>query len=103
MIVSLYHVQENVALEDVIVDHDIGDVIVRYDGIETLKSIDFSLNDVLILFHESILTVNLYLHVCRLFSVMLQCQALYNSQLIFQVCIHVAEYASSLNVVPEIS
>ncbi|MBQ5944888.1 hypothetical protein IJL65_00295 [bacterium] len=102
-ITSLYHVQENVVLEDVIVVHSVGEIIVNDAGITTLKSIDFSWNDVSDVFHESILIVNLYFHVWRFDNVILQLPDLYKLQSIFEVWIQLSLYVSFLNVVPEIS
>ena len=90
-------------LEDVIVVHSVGEIIVNDAGITTLKSIDFSWNDVSDVFHESILIVNLYFHVWRFDNVILQLPDLYTLQSIFEVWIQLSLYVSFLNVVPEIS
>jgi hypothetical protein len=82
----------NFALEEVMVVHSVGYVIFMYAGIETLKSFDISLNDVFSVLQESILTVNLYIHVFKSETEMLHDHDLYVVQDIHDVCIHVFRY-----------
>ena len=65
--VSLYHVHVNVVLEVVILAQSVCDVILSEAGITTLKSKYFHVIGFLL--ESNIVTVNLYLHVERLFSV----------------------------------
>jgi hypothetical protein len=68
-ITSLYPVQENVLLEEVIVAHSDGEVIVSVAGITTLKFFSF---DVMVFQSESIIAiVNLYFQVCKFDNVIL--------------------------------
>jgi hypothetical protein len=67
VIVSLYHAHVNVVFDVVILAQLVGEVICSDAGIDTLKSKYFHV--ITLLLESNIVTVNLYLHVERSFSV----------------------------------